>query len=153
MVPKRESGMTTLEFGAKGEEVKALQKILKDQGVFKGAVRGNFLKLTKAAVVAFQQTHSGPKDSPLRTDGVVDEDTWWALQNPKDSLAKEPTLRHGSKGESVKIVQQLLKEQGFFKGAVRGNFLKLTDEAVIRQLEFLLLLEMLKDYQMFEDDR
>ena len=122
--------MTTLEFGAKGEEVKALQKILKDQGVFKGAVRGNFLNLTKAAVVAFQQTHSGPKDSPLRTDGVVDEDTCWALQNPSDSLAKEPTLRHGSKGESVKIVQQLLKEQGFFKGAVRGNFLKLTDEAV-----------------------
>lgn len=122
--------MTTLEFGAKGEEVKTLQKILKEQGVFKGAVRGNFLKLTRAAVVAFQQTHSGPKGSPLRTDGVVDEDTWWALQNLKGSLAKEPTLRYGSKGESVKIVQQLLKEQGFFKGAVRGNFLKLTDEAV-----------------------
>ena len=127
----KEGGMATLEYGAKGEDVKTIQSILKREGFFTGAVRGNFLELTKAAVVAFQQSHTGPQGKSLRGDGVVGDDTWWALNNVVDSAAGEPVLEHGDKGEWVKVVQQLLKDQGFFKGAVRGNFLKLTKEAVV----------------------
>ena len=123
--------MATLEYGAKGEDVKTIQSILKREGFFTGAVRGNFLELTKAAVVAFQQSHTGPQGKSLRGDGVVGDDTWWALNNVVDSAAGEPVLEHGDKGEWVKVVQQLLKDQGFFKGAMRGNFLKLTKEAVV----------------------
>ena len=90
--------MTTLESGAKGEEVKTLQKILKEQGVFKGAVRGNFLKLTRAAVVAFQQTHSGPKGkSPCGQTGWLTKTpgghcrtsrTRWPRSQPSDMGAR-----------------------------------------------------------------
>ena len=127
----KEGDMATLEYGAKGEDVKTIQSILKREGFFTGAVRGNFLELTKAAVVAFQQSHTGPQGKSLPGDGVVGDDTWWALNNVVDSAAGEPVLEHGDKGEWVKVVQQLLKDQGFFKGAVRGNFLKLTKEAVV----------------------
>ena len=123
--------MATLEYGAKGEDVKTIQKILKREGFFTGAIGGNFLELTKAAVVAFQRSHTGPQGKSLRSDGVVDDDTWWALHNLVNSAAGEPTLAYGDTGEWVKVVQQLLKDQGFFSGAVRGNFLKLTKEAVI----------------------
>jgi len=123
--------MTTLKHGNKGENVKAIQRILKANGFFTGAVRGNFGDLTQAAVVAFQKLHTGPAGSPLRTDGVVDDDTWWALHHIVDSTAREPLLKYGDKGEWVKVAQKLLKDQGFFKGAVRGNYLKLTTEAVV----------------------
>lgn len=123
--------IATLEYGATGEDVKTIQGILKREGFFKGAVRGNFLDLTKAAVVAFQEAHNGPSGKSLQGDGVVDDDTWWALDNLVDSAVGEPVLKYGDKGEWVKVAQQLLKEQGFFKGVVRGNFLKLTNEAVV----------------------
>ena len=128
--------MATLEFGAKGKEVKSLQSILKRGGYFHGDAKGNFLKLTRAAVVAFQHEHRGPKGATLRDDGVVDDDTWWALRNAGEAstggtTATSAALEFGDKGEEVKVLQRLLKDQGYFKGAVKGNFLKLTKEAVI----------------------
>ncbi len=123
--------MAALKFGDTGDDVKTVQRILKQEGFFTGAVRGNFLKLTKAAVTTFQKSHKGPQGKSLQADGAVSEGTWWALHNLVESTTGEPELEYGDKGEWVKVVQQFLKEQGFFKGAVRGNFLKLTKEAVI----------------------
>lgn len=74
--------MNTLQYGDKGEEVKILQRILKEQGFFKGIIGGNFLKLTQEAVIHFQETHLGPDGEFLVPDGVVGEKTWWALENP-----------------------------------------------------------------------
>ena len=123
--------MVTPEYGAKGEEVKTIQRILKRAGYFTGAIGGNFLKLTKAAVILFQESYNAPEGKTLRSDGVVDDDTWEALHNLATTAAAEPTLKYGDKGEAVKVVQQLLEDQGFFKGAVLGNFLKFTKEAVV----------------------
>lgn len=74
--------MNTLRTGDRGDDVKALQEILKTQGFFKGEPLGNFLKKTEQAVILFQQTHLGPNGKPLAVDGIVGNDTWWALQNP-----------------------------------------------------------------------
>lgn len=74
--------MKTLRFQDRGEEVRVLQEKLSQQGFFRGAIKGNFLEQTRAAVLYFQQTHLGPDGKPLDVDGVVGDDTWWALDNP-----------------------------------------------------------------------
>lgn len=42
-----------------------------------------------------------------------------------------PQLQHGDRGVYVKTLQSLLQSQGYFKGAVKGNFKDLTHSAVI----------------------
>ena len=70
-----------LSYGLKGKDVKYVQKILKDEGCFKGVPRGNFLELTKDAVQYFQNTHLGEDGEFLEPDGIVGPKTWWALHN------------------------------------------------------------------------
>ncbi|MGD8523411.1 MAG: peptidoglycan-binding protein [Desulfobacterales bacterium] len=74
--------MKTLKFGDKGEDVRTLQRILHEQGFFHWYVGGNFLKRTKQAVIYFHETHLGPDGEFLETDGIVGDNTWWALENP-----------------------------------------------------------------------
>jgi len=123
-----------LKRGDSGDAVKVLQRLLKARGVFTGAARGNFRVLTEAAVVAFQESHVGLDGNPLAADGVVGTGTWWALLHPAAAQAgnevSHPTLQLGDRGPAVKELQRLLKSQGAFRGAVKGNFLKLTDAAV-----------------------
>lgn len=78
--------MKTLKIGDNGDEVRVLQSILRSQGHFDGAVKGNFGPLTKKAVIYFQMTHLGPKGLPLDVNGEVGPDTWWALENPSGKL-------------------------------------------------------------------
>ena len=77
-----------LKFGDKGPEVKRLQRILKKHGYFTGEPTGNFLKLTKDAVIRYQMTHLGPDGKFLQVDGIVGRNTWWALNNPSGSKQK-----------------------------------------------------------------
>lgn len=74
--------MATLRYKNTGAQVKKLQRILKKHGYFMGSIGGNFLKLTRDAVVRFQMTHIGPDGKSLEVDGVVGANTWWALENP-----------------------------------------------------------------------
>ena len=80
--------MKTLRYGAVGADVRKLQTLLKKHGYFDGSIGGNFLTLTKAAVVHFQQTHQGPKGTFLAVDGVVGPSTWWALENASGPAQK-----------------------------------------------------------------
>ncbi len=78
---KKEEGYTvsqtavaaTLRQGAKGNEVKEVQRRLKQWGYYKGEVDGIFGKGTRAAVIAFQ------KKNGLTADGVVGKATYEAL--------------------------------------------------------------------------
>jgi hypothetical protein len=55
-----------LKFGMRNDEVKLLQDFLKNQGLFPNIPStGNFLQITKKAVIAFQKTHR------LVPDGIV----------------------------------------------------------------------------------
>ena len=71
-----------LHQGDEGSNVITLQKLLQSQGYFDGAALGHFKELTLAAVLHFQQTHNGPDKRPLKCDGEVGSNTWWALFNP-----------------------------------------------------------------------
>lgn len=62
-----------LSYGARGEEVKAIQRALKRAGFFKGPVTGYFGKQTKLAVLRFQSSKN------LIRDGLVGPQTRKAL--------------------------------------------------------------------------
>jgi hypothetical protein len=84
--PEREAlralPVAVLRSGDTGDLVKVVQTVLRSQGYFSGAIGGNFLEKTRAAVVYFQQTHLGPEGDPLPVTGEVAMDTWWALYHP-----------------------------------------------------------------------
>lgn len=63
----------TLKMGSEGVPVRELQGALKLLGFYEGDVDGNFTEATKKAVSSFQQA------AGLKSDGVVDNNTWQAL--------------------------------------------------------------------------
>jgi peptidoglycan hydrolase-like protein with peptidoglycan-binding domain len=69
------TGRPTLQLGAKGEHVVALQLQLNARGA-QLSPDGSFGPMTRAAVVSFQQDHG------LSPDGVVGPATWGALDGP-----------------------------------------------------------------------
>ena len=73
--------MRPLQRGDAGDEVTALQRILQRAGLFRGTISGNFLDLTKEAVVGFQRLHNGARGKRLPATGIVTGATWWALQH------------------------------------------------------------------------
>ncbi|MCP5049707.1 MAG: peptidoglycan-binding protein, partial [bacterium] len=99
--------MNTLRYEEKGEEVKMLQRILKEQGFFKGDIDGKFFKDVKEAVLYFQKTHLGPDGEFLVVDGIVGKATWWALQNPVGEAQKSHLPRSIPEGLTPLRVRQL----------------------------------------------
>ncbi|MDI3403428.1 peptidoglycan-binding domain-containing protein [Streptomyces cavernicola] len=95
----------TLQAGARGAEVTALQHLLVAGGR-SVAVDGEFGPATAQAVKAFQ------KGEGLAVDGIVGPATWGELV---------PTLRQGARGPAVKAAQALLKSRGQ-SVAVDGQF-------------------------------
>ncbi|MFM9368572.1 peptidoglycan-binding protein [Streptomyces sp. Da 82-17] len=107
------SSWPTLEEGASGAEVTALQHLLVAGGRSLD-VDGRFGPATAGAVEAYQ------KAKGLSVDGVVGPDTWGKLT---------PTLREGAKGAAVKAAQTLLSARGQ-SVAVDGEFGPATAGAV-----------------------
>lgn len=64
------SGFQSLDYGARGDEVKKIQTRLKELGYFNGEIGGNYLTKTQTAVQEFQ------KDNGLQIDGECDEVTY-----------------------------------------------------------------------------
>ena len=86
--------MITIKKGSKGNEVKVLQLIL---GFTNKEVDGIFGSKTQAALKTWQ------KNNGLTADGVAGTKTWAKI------LAKAPTLKTGSEGVWVKILEILLE--------------------------------------------
>ncbi len=55
--PSGENGYRTLSYGDSGEDVRRLQVRLKELGYFDGQLGGNYLKITRTAVEAYQQAN------------------------------------------------------------------------------------------------
>ena len=110
----------TIRQGDTGVYVRQLQQRLTELGFYNGAIDGNFGPGTTTAVKLFQSA------AGLTADGVVGARTWTALDEysgggPGSSL-DYPTIRQGDTGSYVQIMQQRLKELGYFTGTVDGIF-------------------------------
>jgi hypothetical protein len=109
-----------LKYKCYGDDVKELQRILRAQGYFKGAIAGNFLSLTKGAVLDFQLQHLGPNGKPLVADGEIwpGHETEWALNNPsgppqKSNIGKNEKSKDvpaGVVGNRRKLIEAALKD-------------------------------------------
>ncbi|MEU3455630.1 peptidoglycan-binding protein [Micromonospora sp. NPDC006766] len=99
--PPTASGRPTLSKGSKGTWVRRLQGALNGHGVAKLVVDGDFGARTYAAVRVFQGR------AKISVDGICGSQTWGKL------LTSQPTVRRGSTGTAVGVVQGLLVAAGW----------------------------------------
>ncbi|AKG22697.1 peptidoglycan-binding domain-containing protein [Calothrix sp. 336/3] len=139
VTPNAKLNKPVLKVGSKGAEVKELQQLLLNYGmyvfigssgacVFPGTevIDGVFGAKTEAAVKLFQGKMF------LTQDGVVGNKTWRSLflNAPVDM----PILKKGSTGNLVKLMQQRLAIGGYNVGAIDSSFGAKT-EAAVKQLQ------------------
>lgn len=127
--------------GDTGEDVRRLQEYLRDLGYFDPNVTatGFYGEITEEAVRDFQ------RDRGLSQDGEVGPNTRAALAGTvgTTSFVTDPipepepvpisrTLRDGSFGSDVEILQQRLRSLGFYQGPIDSDFGPQTRAAVRR---------------------
>jgi len=117
------TGYVTLENGTESEQVKTLQKRLKDLGYYHGNVDGKYGDETQASVMAFQLRNN------LTVDGKAGPATQRVLYGSKSSITY-PSMRTGEEGTSVKNLQYTLYELGYYDGAIDGKYGQTTEDAV-----------------------
>ena len=129
--PKADDLDYYLENGASGTKVRTLQNRLIELGWLSGQADGKYGNATEYAVKAFQKRYSS-----LWDDGVAGPDTLKQLYGAGAATAKTPaaslgqTLSSGDEGAAVKALQNRLKELGFYKKAIDGEYGSTTKAAV-----------------------
>ncbi len=142
----------TLEKGSEGDEVRALQRRLKELGYLTGAVDGSYGIATEAAVIAFQQRNGLTADgkagtatlnrlygddavknggSPVDTSARIQSTASTGVNTSDISSTGYVTLEEGTRGETVRRLQERLKKLGYYNGAVDGSFGEGTAAAVM----------------------
>ena len=146
MSDKLDCSKISLQRNQKNENVKKLQKALKTLKYYNTTVDSSFGPVTEKAVVAFQKAYS------LKQTGKVDEETCKKLTSvvaqktttSSTSNSKKTTtggkddttitiavdkldctkvsLRSGSKGEQVTVLQQMLNKLGYYNKKIDGDF-------------------------------
>ena len=122
----------TLKSGNSGAQVKLLQKRLKELGYYTTTVDGDYGYRTIKAVSDFQ------KNNGLTVDGVAGPSTLVKLVSDSAKKAGEgttnntndDTLEKGDSGDSVKKLQQRLKELGYYTSYCDGSYGDRTASAV-----------------------
>ena len=126
------STSTSLKKGDKGDAVKAIQTRLKELGYYKSSCDGSFGDVTVAAVKAFQKKNGLTQDgivgqvtlkklnstSAIKADGTIQGST----SDDADDKDEDTTLKKGAKGTAVKLLQKRLKELGYYKSYVDGEY-------------------------------
>jgi peptidoglycan hydrolase-like protein with peptidoglycan-binding domain len=102
--------------GSRGDAVTRAQENLNLRGFDSGRVDGIFGAKTEKAVRLYQSFRG------LAVDGIVGPRTWARLD--------PPTVRNGSRGPAVTLLQQLLIDNGFDPGDIDGDFGPNTESAV-----------------------
>ena len=117
------TGYITLERDSKGDQVRALQKRLKDLGFYNGSVDGSYGESTEVAVMAFQLLNN------LTVDGKAGPATQRVLYGSKSEITYS-SLRQGDESSAVKNLQYTLYELGYYDGAIDGKYGQTTADAV-----------------------
>lgn len=107
-------GIPGIEQPGPNSVVELLQRALRGEGVYAGAVNGGFTPETATAVKAFQAANG------LAADGVVGPATWQAL--PAEDLQGIPVISAGDTGGAVALLQRCLRRQGYDPGPINGVF-------------------------------
>ena len=141
------AGYQQLERGSVGTDVTRLQNRLIELGYMDGKANGVFDQTTEDAVKAFEAAYGKQRtgiatvsmqnylfaDSALRA-GQSAQATARPTAVPADDGEQDTVtykaLQYGSKGESVKQLQQRLKELGYLSGKVDGIYGNATVKAV-----------------------
>ena len=130
---KDEEDTATLSKGDKGDAVKKLQQRLKDLGYYKYGIDSSYGDRTVEAVKAFQ------KNNNLTVDGVAGPTTQTKLYSSSavgatgssnSTLATNQTLAQGDAGTQVKLLQERLKELGYYNTTIDSDYGYRTAEAV-----------------------
>ncbi len=140
---------SALKAGSQGEEVRYVQKRLKELGYLSGSADGDFGAATETALKAFQKANG------LTADGVAGTRTMTALQSskaksssssqeaktkatdkpkPRTYTPSPPStyryLQLGSTGSDVTKLQKRLIELGYLSGSANGTYGDDTEAAV-----------------------
>ncbi len=129
---------TTLRSGSTGTAVVSLQQALKTAGFYTGSADGKYGPNTEAAVRRFQTAYrlsvdgvAGPatqnKLYSLVTPAVTAAPAATAAQSVSASVGgwfsgNYATLRNGSTGNRVKLLQIALRTLGYYNGSVDGKY-------------------------------
>jgi peptidoglycan hydrolase-like protein with peptidoglycan-binding domain len=116
MVNTATTNEPTLKLGSSGAKVRQLQELLNHRlnSNDRVAVDGAFGSKTENAVKIVQFQFF------LKQDGVAGPFTWKSLQ--AKAPINKPVLRRPSAGELIMMVQAVLENGGYYKGAVDGEF-------------------------------
>ena len=135
----------TLRVGISDPEVRLLQEQLQQLNYFNGPITSFFGSLTETAVKEFQ------RDYQLSPDGIYGSDTKVALEEALGRVGRRTSiqpldldrsrttlpagansriLRLGTSGSDVRSLQERLRKEGFYFGAVNGLFDAETEQAV-----------------------
>jgi peptidoglycan hydrolase-like protein with peptidoglycan-binding domain len=110
----------TLSQGQTGAAVTRLQQRLRQLGYFNTNPTGNFGRITKDAVIAFQRSYR------ITANGIVNRQTWNAL------MGSSPTPGRSSLStQQVRELQVRLRQLGYLNADATGNVGPMTREAVI----------------------
>ena len=110
----------TLSQGQTGAAVTKLQQRLRQLGYFNTNPTGNFGRITKDAVIAFQRSYR------ITANGIVNRQTWNAL------MGSSPTPGRSSLStQQVRELQVRLRQLGYLNTDATGNVGPMTREAVM----------------------
>ena len=135
---------STMEFGSSGNSVKLLQQNLKNLGFFSEEITGFFGNETKKSLIEFQIAHHiissenetgagifGPKTSRKLSQQIAQN----KISNTDSKNQFDPffskKIAFGEKNDSVKLLQQNLKNLGFFSEEITGFFGNETKKSLI----------------------
>ncbi len=120
-----------LELGSRGAEVRKMQERLIQLGYLSGTATGVFNESTEAAVIAFQKrnvAYFDGKAGPMTLTKLY-SDTALKASAPAASIGT--VLKNGDKNsQAVRLLQQKLKDLGYYNGSVDGTFGDGTELAV-----------------------
>lgn len=123
---------------SKGEPVTKLQTRLKELGYYKGELTGVCDEDTVGAIKLFEGKHGLVADGEM---SAADQQVLYGATAMEASVVVTPsptptvkpptkTLRPGDKDDEVKLLQQRLKDLGYYTGNITGVYNTATTEAV-----------------------